>query len=59
MNDTSPFALTFQVNPQDIDELNHVNNVVYVRWVQEIAQAHWDAVASPELKSGNVWMLLR
>lgn len=59
MNDTSPFALTFQVNPQDIDELNHVNNVVYVRWVQEVAQAHWDAVASPELKSGNVWMLLR
>lgn len=59
MNETKLFSRTFQVKPQDIDELNHVNNVVYVRWVQELAQAHWDSVASPELKANNVWMLLR
>jgi acyl-CoA thioester hydrolase len=59
MNDSTPFTLTFQAKAQDIDELNHVNNVVYVRWVQEVAQAHWDSVASAELKASNVWMLLR
>jgi acyl-CoA thioester hydrolase len=28
----------------DIDELGHVSNLVYVRWVQEVAQAHSAAV---------------
>jgi acyl-CoA thioester hydrolase len=28
----------------DIDELQHVSNLVYVRWVQEVAQAHSVAV---------------
>ncbi len=43
----------------DIDHLNHVNNVVYVRWVQEVAAAHWDAMASKELKNKYAWMLIR
>ncbi len=27
----------------DVDALGHVNNIVYVRWVQDIAVAHSDA----------------
>ena len=33
------FEMAIAVEPADIDELGHVNNVVYVRWVQDIAVA--------------------
>ncbi len=59
MPSSHPFTHTFEVAPHNIDELNHVNNVTYVRWVQDVAAAHWKAVASPELRADNVWMLLR
>ena len=29
------------VKTNDLDELNHVNNIRYVEWVQNIAKAHW------------------
>jgi acyl-CoA thioester hydrolase len=47
------------VLPSDIDELGHVNNVVYVRWVQEVAAAHWLAVAPEALRSRYLWVVLR
>jgi len=34
------FLHTFTVNPSDIDDLGHANNVVWVRWVNETAIAH-------------------
>jgi acyl-CoA thioester hydrolase len=43
----------------DIDELGHVNNVVYVRYVQEVAAEHWNQVASKELKDKYLWVVLR
>jgi acyl-CoA thioester hydrolase len=39
-----PFTLRVRVAPEDVDELNHVNNLVYLRWVQDAAVAHSDAV---------------
>ena len=44
---TERFVLPITVEASDIDELGHVNNVVYLRWVQEIATAHWQAAATP------------
>lgn len=43
----------------DIDELGHVNNAVYLVWAQEIATAHWRAVAGGPLASAYVWVALR
>jgi acyl-CoA thioester hydrolase len=37
---TPDFRLTFDVCASDIDPLGHVNNVSYVRWIQDIAIAH-------------------
>ncbi len=42
------FTLAFIAEPQHIDELGHVNNAVWVDWIQQIATAHWSAVAAPE-----------
>ncbi len=40
------FEMTVPVLAGDIDEQNHVNNTVYPRWVQDVAVAHWRAIAS-------------
>ncbi|HEX6376784.1 MAG TPA: thioesterase family protein [Allosphingosinicella sp.] len=43
----------------DIDELGHVNNAVWVRWIQELAAAHWRAVADPAHVDAYVWVVVR
>jgi acyl-CoA thioester hydrolase len=43
----------------DIDHMGHVNNVVYVKWVQEVAWAHWQFAATEFLRSKYSWVLLR
>jgi acyl-CoA thioester hydrolase len=54
-----PFSLPILVRPADIDELGHVNNVVYLRWVQDAAIAHWRHAATPEEQSGILWVVAR
>jgi acyl-CoA thioester hydrolase len=39
-----PFILPVTVHEGEIDELDHVNNLVYVKWIQEAAVAHSDAL---------------
>jgi len=53
------FSITITVHKNDIDELGHVNNVVYVRWVQEAAAAHWDSLTSPEIRLKYLWVVMR
>src|SRR6516225_3326504 len=55
----TPFEMKLSVMPEDIDEQNHVNNTVYVRWVQEVATAHWRAVASAQAQESIGWVVLR
>jgi acyl-CoA thioester hydrolase len=40
----SRFALPITATAADIDELGHVSNLVYVRWVLDVAMAHSRAV---------------
>ena len=51
--------MTIAVEPADIDRLSHVNNVVYLRWVQDIAVAHWQAVASATDQEKYLWIIVR
>ena len=51
--------MTIAVEPADIDALGHVNNVVYLRWVQDIAIAHWRAVASAADQERFLWVVVR
>ncbi|MGA1997725.1 MAG: acyl-CoA thioesterase [Bryobacteraceae bacterium] len=55
----SPFELTIAVEPADIDELGHVNNVAYLRWVQDVAVAHWRAIASALDQTKLRWVVVR
>jgi len=53
------FEIVLPVEPADLDQLGHVNNVTYVRWVQEAAVAHWRAVAPVADQSKLFWIVLR
>jgi len=54
---TTPHEIEIDVQPSDIDELGHVNNVVYLRWVQEAATAHWRVLATGEQKDSLLWVV--
>jgi acyl-CoA thioester hydrolase len=56
---SAPFEITVSVLPADIDGQNHVNNTVYLRWVQEVATAHWCAVARTDAQESFGWVVLR
>jgi len=47
------------VTKDEIDTLNHVNNVVYVQWIQDISTKHWNDLTknSPDLHF--VWVVTR
>ncbi|HEU4827648.1 MAG TPA: thioesterase family protein [Gemmatimonadales bacterium] len=47
------------VRPDDIDDLGHVNNIVYLRWVQEAATAHWRASAPVQAVDAVAWVVRR
>ena len=53
------FELPLTVGADDIDGLGHVNNVVYLRWVQQAAGAHWEAAASPAQRAAVAWVVIR
>jgi acyl-CoA thioester hydrolase len=53
------FTHDFTAMPGDIDELGHVNNAVWVRWIQDLSVAHWNAVAPPEHRDAFVWVVTR
>jgi acyl-CoA thioester hydrolase len=56
---SAAFEMIVSVLPEDIDEQNHVNNTVYLRWVQEVATAHWRAVATADAQENIGWVVLR
>jgi acyl-CoA thioester hydrolase len=53
------YELAIPVLDADIDVNGHVNNVVYVRWVQDAATAHWNARTSDAEKALVVWVVVR
>lgn len=53
------FTLSITALPEHIDELGHVNNAVWVRWIQEVATRHWDALARPEDRDSYIWVVVR
>ena len=54
-------AFLMEITPasEDFDVLGHVNNTVYVRWVEQIAVAHWEHVAPGQLMEQAIFVLLR
>jgi acyl-CoA thioester hydrolase len=53
------FTLALRVPEADVDRQGHVNNVAFVRYVQEVAEAHWRAAATPEALAAFTWVVRR
>jgi acyl-CoA thioester hydrolase len=53
------FSMTFTAQAQHIDELGHVNNAVWVGWMEEIATAHWTQDGDPAHVAAYAWVVTR
>ncbi len=53
------FQVPIHINKADIDILNHVNNTVYLRWVQDVATAHWETLATAAQRQQYWWVVRR
>jgi acyl-CoA thioester hydrolase len=47
------------IKPSDIDFMGHVNNAIYLTWVQEAVIAHWKRVAGPDAVAAHAWVALK
>lgn len=53
------FSHAFRVTADDIDVQGHVNNVAYVKWIQDVAVAHWFSVTNEATRKKYTWVVLR
>ena len=53
------FTRDFTARPEHIDELGHVNNAVWVQWIQEVALGHWYSVADQVHQDAYIWVVVR
>ena len=47
------------IAPEDIDLMGHVNNSVYLRWVQDAVVEYWQKVAPAEAVARHLWVALK
>ena len=53
------FSYSLKVLKTHLDQLDHVNNTVYLQWVQEASEQHWNLLVDKNIKKSYVWMALR
>lgn len=53
------FSYNHIVTSFEIDNLQHVNNVVYLNWVQQASEKHWKSISNPIIDAKYVWIVLR
>ena len=53
------FTQQITARAADIDELGHVNNAVWVQWIQQVAVAHWHALAPADHQARYFWVVTR
>lgn len=53
------FEMRFVAAPEHIDILGHVNNAVWVQWMEQIATAHWQALAPEDAQARYLWVVTR
>lgn len=52
------FEFHFTVPKSAIDDMDHVNNVVYLQWVQDVAKKHWESRTNEHIRNTYVWVVL-
>jgi acyl-CoA thioester hydrolase len=57
--DAQTFEYDVDVAASDIDEMGHVNNAVYLTWVQAAVLRHWHRIAPKEAIGAHFWVALK
>ena len=55
----SAHLYSIDIRPDDIDHMGHVNNAVYLKWVQAAVVHYWERVAPPEAVAQHLWVALK
>jgi acyl-CoA thioester hydrolase len=53
------FRHSIAIEPGDIDHMGHVNNAVYLKWVQDAVIDYWRSVAPPDAVAKHLWVALK
>ncbi|MFL6733180.1 MAG: acyl-CoA thioesterase [Sphingomicrobium sp.] len=53
------FEMALTALPGHIDILGHVNNAVWIQWMERVATSHWETMASPEHQEAYYWVVVR
>ena len=53
------FRHPIAIDPADIDQMGHVNNATYLKWVQEAVVDYWRSVAPPDAVARQLWVALK
>ena len=53
------FRHSVAIDPGDIDDMGHVNNAAYLKWVQEAVVDYWQSVAPPDAVARHLWVALK
>ena len=53
------YSKTIVVEEPHLDDLNHVNNVVYLQWVQDIAKEHWFSKTTSNINTNYFWVVVK
>ncbi|TDI75708.1 MAG: hypothetical protein E2O87_01560, partial [Bacteroidetes bacterium] len=49
------FSHQFTVPSSTIDTQGHVNNLAFLEWCLEAAEAHWKQNATPTMQANYIW----
>ena len=53
------FRFPVAIDPADIDHMGHVNNSVYLKWVQDAVVDYWRSVAPADAVASHLWVALK
>ena len=53
------YEYSLLVTKEDIDALNHVNNVVYLKWINKVSILHWNSLSNDEINKKYIWVASR
>ena len=53
------FSMRFTAATEHIDVLGHVNNSVWVQWMEQVSTSHWESHADPHDVAAWIWVVTR
>jgi len=59
LSNAPTFRHPIAIEPGDIDHMGHVNNAVYLKWVQDAVIDYWRSVAPADAVAKHLWVALK